>query len=299
MDTGIKIIKGLLIALLLLPSLAWGQEYARMNPYILGGGGSAADYCASQTWNTFTAFRLDFDHTTDTKTACLVSGSQVGVDNGSSSISNPSPVSPGSGGNAILPDESGDYIHFDNSASIFKSEYGEIKALINYPNNSTTSIRVFHALGVANQDYLSIEVNPNGFACVVWEDHNRDILYSCILVDLDSYYGKWAQVHVKWDTTRCASGACNVDSRSGDWTQAGDDELCIRIRVDANADGDFADGGVENWSAWSCDTNNDKDLQSFASEPGQDSIRIGYTGGTYDYPIYVDDVEISVTQPSE
>jgi hypothetical protein len=42
MDTGIKIIKGLLITLLLLPSLAWGQEYARMNPYILGGGVAAA-----------------------------------------------------------------------------------------------------------------------------------------------------------------------------------------------------------------------------------------------------------------
>jgi len=41
--------KKLLFALLLLPSLAWGQEYARMNPYILGGGVSAAagptDYC--------------------------------------------------------------------------------------------------------------------------------------------------------------------------------------------------------------------------------------------------------------
>jgi hypothetical protein len=34
--------KKLLICLLLLPSLAWGQEYARMNPYILGGGVSAA-----------------------------------------------------------------------------------------------------------------------------------------------------------------------------------------------------------------------------------------------------------------
>lgn len=38
--------KRLLILLLLLPSLAWGsdlgQDYARMNPYILGGGASAA-----------------------------------------------------------------------------------------------------------------------------------------------------------------------------------------------------------------------------------------------------------------
>lgn len=34
--------KRLLILLLLLPSLAWGQEYARMSPYILGAGVSAA-----------------------------------------------------------------------------------------------------------------------------------------------------------------------------------------------------------------------------------------------------------------
>ena len=34
--------KRLLLLLLLLPSLAWGQEYARMNPYVLGAGVSAA-----------------------------------------------------------------------------------------------------------------------------------------------------------------------------------------------------------------------------------------------------------------
>jgi hypothetical protein len=36
------LMKRLLILLLLLPSLAWGEDYARMNPYILGGGVSAA-----------------------------------------------------------------------------------------------------------------------------------------------------------------------------------------------------------------------------------------------------------------
>lgn len=34
--------KRLLILLLLLPSLAWGEDYARMNPYVLGAGVSAA-----------------------------------------------------------------------------------------------------------------------------------------------------------------------------------------------------------------------------------------------------------------
>lgn len=44
--------KKLLLILLLLPSLAWGaetQEYARMNPYILGGGASAAAGCGGGT----------------------------------------------------------------------------------------------------------------------------------------------------------------------------------------------------------------------------------------------------------
>jgi hypothetical protein len=43
--------KKLLICLLLLPSLAWGQEYARMNPYILGSSVpvAAVTYCTSAT----------------------------------------------------------------------------------------------------------------------------------------------------------------------------------------------------------------------------------------------------------
>lgn len=49
--------KKLLICLLLLPSLAWGQDYARMNPYILGGGVSAAGtaaYCTGDNECTAT-----------------------------------------------------------------------------------------------------------------------------------------------------------------------------------------------------------------------------------------------------
>lgn len=45
--------KKLLILLLLLPSLAWGQEYARMNPYILGGGASAAAACSTPAGGIF------------------------------------------------------------------------------------------------------------------------------------------------------------------------------------------------------------------------------------------------------
>src|SRR5574343_1225229 len=49
--------KKLLICLLLLPSLAWGaetQDYARMNPYVLGGGVSAAasTFCSDATHTT-------------------------------------------------------------------------------------------------------------------------------------------------------------------------------------------------------------------------------------------------------
>jgi hypothetical protein len=50
------LMKRLLILLLLLPSLAWGEDYARMNPYVLGAGVSAAalHYCASSTANQST-----------------------------------------------------------------------------------------------------------------------------------------------------------------------------------------------------------------------------------------------------
>ena len=72
MDTGIKIIKGLLIALLLLPSLAWGGEtqIARMNPYILGAGTGAAagpTYCSSATQAGTTTYLIceDFEGSAD------------------------------------------------------------------------------------------------------------------------------------------------------------------------------------------------------------------------------------------
>src|SRR5574343_453098 len=61
------LMKRLLICLLLLPSLAWGQEYARMNPYILGGGVAAAapsTFCKdnNSTQSTDGTLCEDFDN---------------------------------------------------------------------------------------------------------------------------------------------------------------------------------------------------------------------------------------------
>lgn len=66
--------KRLLIFLLLLPSLAWGEEpllLSRMNPYILGGGVAAAAYSfactsATSTANTSGVLCEDFDNPTQT-----------------------------------------------------------------------------------------------------------------------------------------------------------------------------------------------------------------------------------------
>jgi hypothetical protein len=71
--------KKLLIALLLLPSLAWGAEtqIARMNPYILGGGGSAAcSYTLKDSNDTGDALgAIGFADTTTYSSNSFTSGS--------------------------------------------------------------------------------------------------------------------------------------------------------------------------------------------------------------------------------
>jgi len=92
-----------------------------------GTSGGAADYCSTQTWNTLTEFRLDFDHTTDNKTACLTSGTEIGTLVSGTVIDTPSVTPPGSGGDVLIANASGEYIVFDNSTTYFNSQYGTLK----------------------------------------------------------------------------------------------------------------------------------------------------------------------------
>lgn len=277
----------ILIALLLL--LFAMPAHADMNGYIAGSGGVAVDYCTTQTWATLTSFKLDFDHTSDTKTACLASGTQVGVDAASTTIANPSPTTTGigSGGNALSPDTAGDYIHFDNTSSILKTQYGEMYIKFKYDNNGGATYYIFTINPASSTERFYLYVDLSGNVTTLWEDNNHGQL-TLTAIDADGYYGDWVQVHIKWDTTRCTDGTCDG---------VGEDELCIRARVDANNDGDFGDGGAEDWAAWVCETSA-TDLAAWATEPTTDSLQFGLILGTYDVGIHIDDVEISNAQPS-
>lgn len=80
--------KRLLLILLLLPSLAWGsdlgQDYARMNPYILGGGVSAA---AEPGCVAGTTFSYNGDHSSGATYACDSAGAAL-----SGTLSDPAPT---------------------------------------------------------------------------------------------------------------------------------------------------------------------------------------------------------------
>ena len=283
----------IVLLLLLLVSPAWAFSPAIQA--VVGSSGAATDYCAGTTWNTFTAFRLDFDHTTDTKTACLASGTQVGELSGTPGISTPLPLSIGSGGNALITAATDEHILFDASPTILKSQYGELMVKLNYAGNSAANYIPFYAVGVTGQDRLLLYIDSSGATTVVFEDHNHGDV-SASIVDLDGYYGDWILIHAKWDTTRCTDGTCNSSTANGNWTQAGEDELCVRYKVDANNDGSWD----ADWSAWSCETSA-IDMGSFASEPGVGGIQVGLAeiSGVFDVSVMVDDLEISITQPSQ
>jgi len=256
---------------------------ARKN--VAGGG----DYCSGQSWNSFTNFRLDFDHTTDNKNACLSSGTETGALT-SATVATPGLASPGSGGDALLCDGDDHYIAFDNSGTYFQSQYGELKFLVYLAGDNTDNQTIFRIQEVASQDLLLLTLKGDGLVTLRWEDNNQGTIdtIGAINNDLDDYYGDWVQIHVQWDTTRCTDGTCDG---------VGEDELQARSRVDDNRDGDFNDGGNENWTAWHGESSA-IDFGAWSAEPTTDDFKFGISYGTQNQNIYIDDVEISYSQPT-
>lgn len=284
--------KYLLSVLLILLSLqSWALSPAIQA--VVGINGAPADYCTTQTWATLTSFKLDFGHTTDTKTACLSTGTELGITSAGTTISTPTPASPGSGGGAITGDATAEYIDFDNSLPYFQSQYGELylKALVT--GNNANDTRLLGIVQTANEDQLIVQVTASGGWQALWEDHNSGVVSVIVsgAYDLDAAgYNHWAQIHVKWDTTRCTDTGENC-------ADAGEDELCMRVRIDTNDDGDFGDGGAEDWSSYSCETDA-TDMLAWTAEPTTDDFKFGLVTGTYDVQIWVDDVEINYAQPA-
>ena len=281
-----RVLLSIMIVILLCP-MAWAGDCCnrvKVADSVIRGPimAAAGDYCSGTAWNTLTSFRLDFDHTTDTKTACTAGGTELGATTGTPGIANPSPVSPGSGANAIVPDATAEYITFSNSGTYFTSKWGEFKLLCNLAGNNANDYTLLSIVQTAYEDRIQFLIQASGLPLCIWEDNNNGT-QTCGMAtfDMDSYYGKWVQFHIRWDTTRCAgSPPCDA---------AGEQELGIRARV--------YDGGWGAWSAWEYNSTA-VDLHQWAAEPTTNDFKFGLVEGAFDAAVWVDDVEISNAQPS-
>lgn len=287
----------ILLTLILLNIPIWCYAFGLMMAASVGGGAVPADYCSTQAWNTYTGLSLDFDHTTDTKTACLAASTELGVTSAGSAISTPTPASPatssvGSGANALVADATAEYINFDNTAPYIRSVYGSLMFKFLSLGNESADHPMIHIIGSAN-DYLQCVLESSGQLDARWKD-NAGTLVTVIVTsstyDVDNNYNHWCQVMIEWDTTRCTQG-------DGNCADAGEDELKIKARYDSNDDGDFDDGTAENWSTYYSETSN-VDMEVFSAEPGTDDVLFGLISGTYASGFYFDDLEISYNQPS-
>lgn len=243
---------------------------------------AVVDYCANVTDKLFadtSDFWIDFSHTDGDSVACTAN-TELGAWSGASVDAEPdSGVSPGSGGAAMLLDATGDDIIFDNEDASFASAQGQLSFLVCVTADNTAAHYLVKVNAVDLQDRLLVELTATGLISVSWEDNNTgNVTLAPIGPDLDSYYGDWVQIHLKWDVSAADTST----------------EIGIRTRIDDNRDGDFGDGGIEAWSAW---TYKAADLAAFASEPGAGEISFGLASGTYNVNIYLDDIEISNSKP--
>jgi len=262
-----------------------------MGTMVIGGGvpSGGESYCSGTTWETSDDFWLDFDHTTSNVNACVTGDSTETGTLTNATIATPVLESPISGGDAILADGDEHYITYDNTTSYFTSQYGTITFTFKIASDSTNGHKILRIFDVWGQDHFYVNYGSNGYFSVFWEDHNSNIAnITNFGVDLDGHDDEWVQVKIIWDTTRCSAEPC---------TDAGEDELCATVRVDDNSDGDFDDGGAEDWAAWRCETDQD-DFLEWDTEPGENDITFGLYDGTQVEVIYVDDLEISNSQPS-
>jgi len=69
------------------------------------------------------------------------------------------------------------------------------------------------------------------------------------------------------------------------------------MRVDDNQDGDFDDGGAEDWTSWEYEASA-IDMGTWSAEPSTDDFKFGIVTGTYDYQVEIDDVELSPNKPT-
>ena len=234
--------------------------------------GGKPSYCDSLSWTPIIAspsFTLDFDHTTAGETSCGTNdeiGSLSSATIGDAAVANP-----GSDGNVLIVAGANNTITFDNSGTYFASTSGEMVVTFALKaDNIDADQEIVSIIGVADQDRLVLRLNDDENAILVWEDHNGGG-ETVVSTDLSSYIGDWVQIHARWDTAK------------------GSDEFCGNWRIDANGDGDYSDGGVEDWNGWTCDATNNS---AWATEPGENDIIIGSLAN-HDQDVEIDDVEFA------
>ena len=187
--------KRIIFLLLLLPSLCWGQEYARMNPYILGSGAAAAVYtCHSGTY----MFYYDGEYSGDTDKAC--SGSGAGTLDGNAEGGSFST----SGGTATGCDND---VYWENTAgTTFPTMVGTDSAgsiYFTFTHNDdgdedveTTALLEFRAY--ANNAYIRINIQgaSNTVTAVQYDGSNTAQVTSTDTVSSGGTY----RVGYTWDT---------------------------------------------------------------------------------------------------
>jgi hypothetical protein len=281
------------LAILTLLLLLGGTSFAWVTSTLTGGGvpSGAASYCSGITWPVLTSpdFTLDFDHTTDTKDACVVGDTTedgecvptAGCATDTIIDATPPATSPGSGGNAL--DVTGGIFYrwyaSNTSQNYMDSTDGELILTFYYATYGGTDTGLFIATGDSSNGF-EFFLDTVEDIYVRWEDSGDDttVQTGC---SVGGNIAKWIQLHFQWDITRCTQG-------DGNCADAGEDEFACRTRV--------YDAGWGAWTAWQNETSGE-DFGAFATAIGTNGIRYG-THGLESHDIHLDDLEIKKTYSS-
>jgi hypothetical protein len=246
-------------------------------------GGGEGTYCEGITWPILSSpsFTLDFDHTDDEKKSCGTN-EEVGVFDNGTIVAPPYAMNQAgsSGGNALRID-SGEDIYFDNDGGYLVSTSGTISLLLLQTATPSNDDNKFDLVYDEFADQIRFFETNSDDLVVEIEGTNQGPV-SVTGEDIGAHDGKWIQVQIRWDAGRCAAAPC---------TDGGEDEVCIRSRVDDNSDGEFAGGGAEDWVAWACDTDTD-DYTTWTFEAGSNDIRFGQSFDASSSFFFLDDIEI-------
>ena len=277
--------KKYLIPIILIATLMYASTgFAWMGAdWTSGGAGGVADHCAALGWTpTLTTFVLDFDNETGEQACESGVDGETGVLTGATIVT-PATVSPGSGGKALLIDGDNNYIDFDNTNTVFITDYGTIVFSLQPVGNNDGNDYILNIIETSLQERLKVLVNSFGVIVIQWEDNNDARATFSSGIDIDAYYGDWIEFEIFWDTERCTDGTCDGTD---------EEEIAIRYQVD-----DARDGTWDGWNAW-VEESQATDANTWATEPSTNDFQFGVLGTTWSTNYYLDDIQIGKAKPT-